>query len=162
MSEKEGKSYRVPDKPGADDVHELHALTMVQANAAAMRERLQIGWLAGPAYTPEISETRREVERAVNSLQRALARYETAVNEKALRLRTRFAIWFDLNADDLESAVQEGRKEGAISMRPLLRDIALRLDEDADDEQDRMDAVSVQTEALQKRVAEALKVGDDE
>ena len=162
MAEREGRSYKVPDKPDSDDVQELYALTTQIAHAAMMREGLRTGWLAGTVYDPAISEVRTEVERATNDLQRALHRYERVITDKAFELRTRFAIWFDLNADDLESAVREGYKECAVALRPLLRDIKLRLDGDADAEQEERDTVTAQTMWLQKRVVEAMLIGQDE
>ena len=117
-------------------------LSQKQARARALRESLSTGWLAGLTLTKltlPITERRREVEDAVNRLNRALARYEDAVGD--VNQTVRAALMRVLMDDDDKS---------------LLRDIRLRLEADAEDEDDRMSFVSEPTKALLRRVQDAL------
>ena len=120
-------------------------LSQKHARAQALRESLNTGWLAGLTLTKltlPITERRREVEDAVNRLNRALARYEDAVGD--VNQTVRAALMRVLMDDDDGTG------------KSLLRDIRLRLEADAEDEDDRMSFVSEPTKALLRRVQDAL------
>ena len=122
-------------------------LSQKQARAQALRESLNTGWLAGLTLTKltlPISERRHEVEDAANRLNRALARYEDAVRDANQTVRAALMRTL-MDDDDDDKTVQS-----------LLRDIRVRLDEDAADEHDRMDVVTEPTKALLRRVRDAL------
>ena len=120
-------------------------LSQKHARAQVLRESLNTGWLAGLTLTKltlPITERRREVEDAVNRLNRALARYEDAVGD--VNQTVRAALMRVLMDDDDGTG------------KSLLRDIRLRLEADAEDEDDRMSFVSEPTKALLRRVQDAL------
>ena len=144
---------------GAFEVSQLLALSRSQAKAEHVRHNLRVGWMAGIALDPVITEARREIETMTNRLHKALHRYEDAVREAGDKLRERInerRAVADNGADAREAIWQAGYKAAGEDAKVLLGDIKLRLDEDAHDERDRMDAVSEQTRDLLRRLESAL------
>ena len=144
---------------------QLLALERVRAKAESIRHSLSTGWMAGIPATPlttRIMDARTEVTQATNSLQGALARYENAVSGALMALRDRTVeALSDDGTDERESVWQAGYAAVGEDAKVLLRDIKLRLDEDAHDERDRMDDVSEQTKDLLRRVEGALHDDDE-
>ena len=98
-----------------------------------------------------LRETRDEYRSALYAVQQAaIARGEEVRDEMLREIAT---------ITEAEGAPATTRETG--DQRELLRDIKIRLDADADDEFDRTDTVSGETDALRKRVHDAMRATDE-